>query len=61
MGRDVVSQAGQELGISLLAVALFGPATHVAIREGSEAWAWISAAAFLASSLLAAWWLWRQL
>jgi hypothetical protein len=56
-----VSQAGQELGISLLAVALFGPATHVAIREGSEAWAWISAAAFLASSLLAAWWLWRQL
>ena len=57
----LVSQAIQELGISIVAALLFGLATNVAVREGSRTGAWISAAAFLSFSLLAAWWLWRVL
>jgi hypothetical protein len=56
-----VSQAGAELTVAIFAAGLFGLATAVAVREGSRGGAWISAAAFLSFSLLAAWWLWRLL
>ena len=56
-----MSLAAQELEISILAAALFGLAADVAVREGSRAGAWISAAAFLWFSVLAALWLWRLL
>ncbi len=54
-----MSQAAQELGISIVAAFLFALATNVAVREGSRAGAWISVGAFLWFSLLAAWCLWE--
>ncbi len=56
-----MSQVGQELVVSIFAVALFALATSVAVREGSRGGAWISVAAFLSFSLLAASLLWRLL
>ncbi len=56
-----MSQAGQELGVALFAVALFAVATSAAVRAGSKAGALIGLVAFLSFSLLAAWFLWRLL
>ncbi len=57
----VVSQAPQELGAAIFATALFAVATSIFVRAESKAGAWISVAAFLSFSLMAAWWLWRLL
>ena len=59
-----MSQAGQEFTSTLFAAALFAvvlsaTATAVAVREGSKAGALIGLVAFLSSSLLAVWVLWR--
>ncbi len=61
-----MSQAGQEFTSTLFAAALFAvvlsaTAVAVAVREESKAGAWIGLVAFFASSLLAAWFLWRLL
>ena len=46
---------------ALLAVVLSATATAAALREESKAGAWIGLVAFLSSSLLVAWFLWRLL
>ncbi len=46
---------------ALLAVVLSATATAAAVREESKAGAWIGLVAFLSSSLLVAWFLWRLL
>ncbi len=56
-----MSQTGQELVVSIFAVALFAVATSVFVRAGSKAGALVGLVAFLSFSLLAAWFLWRLL
>ncbi len=59
-----MSNTGQGFAAVLLVAALFAvvlsaSATVAAVREESEAGAWVGLVAFLSSSLLAAWFLWR--
>ena len=61
-----MSQAGQEFTSTLFVAALFAvvlsaTATATAVREESKVGAWTGLVAFLSSSLLAAWFLWRML
>ena len=56
-----MSLAGQNLVAALCAVALCAAVTSVALREESEAWAWVGVLTFFSFSLLAAWFLWRLL
>ena len=61
-----MSQAGQEFAATLFVAALFAvvisaTATAAAVHEGSKAGALIGLVAFLSSSLLVAWFLWRLL
>ena len=56
-----MSLAVQELGVALFAVLLFAGATAVAVRDEYKVGAWVAVVAFFASSLLAAWLLWRLL
>ncbi len=56
-----MSFASQELAVTILAAGLFAVATVTAVHEEAKALAWLTAVAFFACSLLAAWLLWRLL